>query len=109
MVDIIKNNLKQISNLCRQHHVESLYLFGSAQRVNDFTDTSDIDLLVNFKSLPLNTKEEVFYKVENQEQLHENLESLVKRKIDLVREENIKNKFLKYFINKEKKLLYGIS
>ncbi len=109
MVAIVKDNIGTIQDVCKKYHVQSLYLFGSAARTNDFTDKSDIDLLVTFESLPTNTIEEIFYKVENFENLQTNLESIVKRKIDLIQEINIKNKFLKYFIHKEKKLLYGIS
>ena len=109
MIALVKNNINTITDLCKKHHVTSLYVFGSAARENDFSDKSDIDLLVNFKSLPITTNEEIFYKVENYDQLQKNLELVLNRKIDLLQEAAIKNRFLKYFINKEKKLLYGIS
>lgn len=109
MHPLIENNKHLISELCKKYHVSSLYVFGSAARVKDFTDKSDIDLLVTFEYLPTNTNEEVYYKVENYERLQEKLEEITNRKVDLIQEANIRNKFLKYFINKEKKLLYGIS
>ncbi len=109
MIAIVKNNLNTITDLCKKYHVRSLYLFGSAARVSDFTDKSDIDFLVSFESLPTITNEDIFYKVENYDHLQRNLELAINRKIDLLQETNIKNKYLKYFINKEKKLLYGIS
>ncbi|MEJ7675330.1 MAG: nucleotidyltransferase domain-containing protein [Chitinophagaceae bacterium] len=109
MHEIIENNKFLISEVCKKHHVKSLHVFGSARRATDFTDTSDVDLLVTFESLPTVTNDEIFYKVENCDQLHKNLELVLKRKIDLLQEASIKNKFLKYFINKEKKLLYGLS
>ena len=109
MHPIIENNKFLISEVCKKHHVKSLHVFGSARRASDFTDTSDVDLLVTFESLPVDTDQEIFYRVDNYDQLRSNLESITNRKIDLVQESNIKNKFLKYFINKEKKLLYGVS
>ena len=109
MTAIVKNNLEAIKYLCKKYHVNSLYLFGSAAREKDFTQNSDIDLLVTFKSLPSNTNEDIIYKVDNYDKLHKSLEETIKRKIDLVQEGSVKNKFLKYFINKEKKLLYGLS
>ncbi len=109
MVAIVKNNINTITDLCKKHHVNTLYIFGSAARENDFSDQSDIDLLVNFESLPITTNEDIFYNVENYDQLHKKLALALNRKIDLLQEGGLKNKFLKYFINKEKKLLYGIS
>ena len=41
-----------ISMLCKHHHVERLYLFGSALSSN-FSENSDIDLLVQFGNVNL--------------------------------------------------------
>ena len=109
MTNLIKNNIDKIADACEKYNVKSLYLFGSAARGNDFTEKSDIDLLVNFKELPVVSDEDVFRKVTNYESLFSTLESILNRKIDLVQEGNIRNRFLRYFINKEKKLLYGLS
>jgi uncharacterized protein len=109
MTSLVQNNIDKIADACRRHNVESLYLFGSAARENDFTEKSDIDLLVNFKEQPLKSNEDVFRKVNNYENLSNTLEAIFSRKIDLIQEGNIKNRFLRYFINKEKKLLYGLS
>ena len=103
MIDFVKNNLDR-----KEHHVKSLYLFGSAARKNDFTEKSDIDFLVQY-SLSVNSDEELFFKISNGECLHKKLQSIVKRKVDLVQDQNIRNKYLRYFINKDKKLLYGLS
>jgi predicted nucleotidyltransferase len=39
---------KLIREFCRQNHIQRLALFGSALR-EDFTDDSDIDILVEFE------------------------------------------------------------
>jgi predicted nucleotidyltransferase len=39
---------KAIAQFCQQHHIRKLSLFGSVLR-NDFTDSSDIDVLVEFQ------------------------------------------------------------
>lgn len=109
MIDLIQNNIDAIADACKQHHVEELFLFGSAARKNDFTDNSDIDILVNFKPLPLNSNEEVFYVVENRDKLQERLKKIFKREIDLIEENRISNKYLRCLINKDKKLLYEVS
>jgi len=109
MIDIIKNNIAEIKDVCNKHHVKELFVFGSAARDNDFTSESDIDVLVNFEALPLETNEQVFYVVENRDKLQEQLKKIFKREVDLIEEKNISNKYLRYFINKEKKLLYEVS
>jgi predicted nucleotidyltransferase len=108
MVDTVKNNLDKILDACKKHHVQSLYLFGSAARTNDFTEKSDLDFLVHY-SLPTTSNEEVFFKVTNEENLQKKLEEITKRKVDLVQDQNIRNKYLRYFINKDKTLIYGVS
>lgn len=44
----IKVPVDQISALCKQWHISKLSLFGSVLR-DDFTSTSDIDVLVEFE------------------------------------------------------------
>lgn len=39
---------EQIIDFCRRHHIQKLSLFGSALR-EDFTDTSDVDVLAEFE------------------------------------------------------------
>ncbi len=106
MVDVVKENLKDIINTCKKYHVQSLYLFGSAARGNDFKQTSDIDFIVNY-SLPSDI--DVFFRVENSKKLQKELEAIVKRKVDLIQEQNIRNKYMRYFINKDKQMIYGFS
>lgn len=108
MVDAVKNNLDKIIEARKEHHIQSLYSFGSAAREIDFTEKSDIDFLVQ-SSLPINNDAELYFKISNGESLLEKLQSIVERKVDLVQEQNIRNKYLRHFINKDKKLLYGIS
>lgn len=40
-------DLEVIAEFCRKHHIRKMSLFGSALR-DDFTDQSDIDILVEF-------------------------------------------------------------
>ncbi len=48
MVDIVKNNLNKISQACNSMQVKSLYLFGSATGVTDYSENSDLDFLFEF-------------------------------------------------------------
>ena len=40
---------EEIKRFCRKHHIRRLSLFGSALR-DDFTEESDLDILVEFQS-----------------------------------------------------------
>ena len=50
MNNIISENIDKIRDICRQHHILSLSVFGSVL-TEKFNDNSDIDLLVSFKPL----------------------------------------------------------
>jgi hypothetical protein len=45
---IITAKREEIEAICRKHQVQELFLFGSMAR-GDYTDSSDIDVLVAFK------------------------------------------------------------
>lgn len=110
MIEEIQSNIDKITDACNTHRVKALYLFGSAARQKDFDKKSDIDFLVEFTYTPGLSNDTLLEEhLENIDLLKARLESITKREIDLLQEEKIHNKFLKYFINKEKKLIYGIS
>jgi len=67
---------ERLAQFCRQRGIEELSLFGSALR-QDFSDTSDVDLLVTFKPQSHPT---LFDFVRMQEELSQ----LFHRPVDLV-------------------------
>ena len=80
ILSAIQNKLKQIKpELILKYHVRSLGLFGSVVR-NDFTNESDIDIVVDF-SEPIGIE---FIDLANE------IESLLNRKVDLVSKAGIK-------------------
>ena len=85
--------------LCKQHHVERLYLFGSALSSN-FNDSSDIDLLIQFGEVNL---ADYF---SNYMDLKEKLEELFNRPVDLVEEQAVRNPIFRQVLNREKKIIY---
>lgn len=109
MVELVKNNLDKIIGVCKEHHVKSLYLFGSGARGDDFTENSDLDFLVDFAECNHKSNEEVLAFVHNLDKLKIELQKITNRKVDLIQERNIRNKYLRYFINKDKRMLYGLS
>lgn len=110
MIEEIKKNIDKIADACNRHRVKASYLFGSAVRQIDFNENSDIDFLVEFDyTYDLYTDDIIEQQVENTDLLKSALENITQREVDLLQEKNIRNKVLKYFITKEKKLIYGIS
>ena len=97
---IVDQHITDLKKLCDIHNVETMYLFGSALNPN-FNNSSDIDLLVKFKSINLANY------FDNYMDLKINLEKLLGRKIDLLEEQTLKNPILIHSINKSKALIYG--
>ena len=100
MNTLVANKVKQIEQLCIKYDVKSMYLFGSSSSGN-FTDLSDIDILVEFKELSFDKyTDNYFY-------LHYALESLLERKIDLVTVNSLSNPYFIQSIEQTKQLLYA--
>ena len=95
----IQQHIETILMLCKQHHVERLYLFGSALSSN-FNDNSDIDLLIQFGDVNL---ADYF---SNYMDLKEKLEELFNRPVDLVEEQAVRNPIFRQVLNREKKIIY---
>jgi len=101
MQDFITGKREEIAELCRTHHVRRLAVFGSAVR-DDFDPTrSDIDVLVAFEPLsPLVLGRSI-------ESLQDDLEQLLHRPVDLIREGTIRNSVRLRNIDRDKVLLYA--
>ena len=99
-MNIIDNNIDKLVKLCKTYKVTKLYVFGSAI-TEKFTKESDIDLLVTFDNIDLQSYADNYF------DLKFSLEDLFKRKIDLLEEKAIKNPFFKESINNTKELVYG--
>lgn len=96
-LDAYKN---KIIKLCKKHKVKHLFAFGSVL-TNNFTAKSDIDLLVDINAnAPLKYAEHYF-------DLKFELENLLKRKIDLLEEKALNNKYFIKNIENSKKMIYG--
>jgi uncharacterized protein len=96
----VERNLQSIKNLCINHRVEKLYLFGSVLG-NDFNEKSDIDFVVRFKNI------ELLKYADNYFDFKFSLEDLLNRSIDLLEEPSIKNPYFLESLNESKKLIYG--
>lgn len=99
---LIELNLKRIIDLCKLHKVKTLAVFGSIL-TDRFNDRSDVDLLVDFQ--PVNHEE--FDYVGNYFSFRDALEALFGRKVDLIEEKGLRNKYLIANINRNKQMIYG--
>ncbi len=97
----IEKRREQIAEICREHQVARLLVFGSVLREDFNPETSDIDFLVEF--LPEG------YRAWMSEfaDLQCAMETLFRRKIDVISERGLKNPYLLKRINNEKELLYA--
>lgn len=98
---LIELNLQRIIDLCRRHKVKSLAVFGSIL-TDRFNDQSDVDLLVDFEP----TDPDKFDYVTNFFDLQDSLESISKRKVDLVVGSALRNKYFINNVNRTKQIIY---
>ncbi len=99
---LIELNMQRIIDLCLKHKVKTLAVFGSIL-TDRFNDQSDVDLLVNFDT----TDHEKWDYVTNYFDFRDALERLFGRKVDLVVEKGLKNKYFIANVNRTKQLIYG--
>lgn len=99
---LIEINLQRIIDLCRKHKVKSLAVFGSIL-TDRFNDNSDVDLLIDFEPLD----PDKFDYVTNFINLQDSLEALLKRKVDLVIGNTLRNRFFINNVNRTKQVIYG--
>ena len=99
---LIELNLQRIFELCKKHRVKSLSVFGSIL-TDKFNDNSDVDLLVDFEPID----HDKFDYVSNYFGLRDALELLFNRKVDLIEEKGLRNKYFIASVNRTKQLIYG--
>lgn len=94
--------MQRIIDLCLKHKVKILAVFGSIL-TDRFNDQSNVDLLVNFDT----TDHEKWDYVTNYFDFQEALEKIFGRKVDLVVEKGLKNKYFIANVNRTKQMIYG--
>ncbi|HQG38349.1 MAG TPA: nucleotidyltransferase domain-containing protein [Chitinophagales bacterium] len=100
MQAIITDNINSIKEICRNHHVKEMAVFGSVTK-DYFTDKSDIDVLIEFNDdIKLEDYSTNYFSFEN------SLNTLLKKEIDLVSKKFIENPYFLKSINLNKQILY---
>jgi len=98
-MELVEQNTDKLIELCVNHKVDQLYLFGSVL-TNQFNESSDIDLLVQFNQI------ELLEYFDNYMDFKEQLEALFGRTVDLVENQAIRNPIFRSVIDREKQLIY---
>src|SRR5664279_4426489 len=98
-MNLIERNIYTLIDLCKQHKVKELYVFGSIL-TSRFNDTSDIDFLVQFENIDLLEYADNYY------DLKEKFETLFDREIDLLENQAIRNPIFRKVLDREKKIVY---
>ncbi len=111
MQEVLEKNIDNVQALCKLHFIKKMYAFGSVI-CGDFTSDSDIDLLYemdytgfnfnNLNDIPYDPNVVYF-------NLKEELEKLFNKKVDLIPNQEFKNKYFMREMEKTKTLIYGQS
>lgn len=101
MQALIADRLEEIAELCRQHHVKRLALFGSAAREDFDPERSDVDLLVVF------TEDKTRPFLKNWFDLQEKLAAVLGREVDLIPEGPMRNPILRRNVERDRVELYA--
>jgi len=91
MTTIIEQNRDKLIELCRKYHVAALDVFGSAATEDFDEQLSDVDLLVEFDSSVKANRFDNFFA------MHDELQRLLKRPVDLVEPGGVKESLLYRF------------
>lgn len=98
-MNIVEKNIDSLIELCKNHKVGELYIFGSIL-TEKFSDKSDIDFLVQFEKI------DILEYFDNYMDFKEKLEMLLGRPIDLLENQAIRNPVFRKVIDRDKKLVY---
>lgn len=97
---LIELNMDKIAALCKKYKVAKLWVFGSILTPR-FNDQSDVDFSVIFHYGQIQDMFVTFF------DFVEELQNLLGRKVDLVDETAVRNKYFREELDSKKRLIYG--
>jgi len=89
MQPLIETSREQLAQLCREHHVRRLEVFGSAARADFDLASSDLDFLVEFEPIAPVAYAEAYFS------LKAALEVLFMRSVDLITPASLSNPYFR--------------
>jgi predicted nucleotidyltransferase len=101
MHSIIEGQRDRIADLCRRYSVRRLDVFGSAAGDAFDPARSDVDIVVEFAPLPEGAYADAWFG------LHEALEELFGRPVDLVSTTAIHNPYFRAALERTRRTLYA--
>lgn len=101
MIDLIREKLPEIRELCERYHVQWLDLAGSAAKGTFKQEASDLDFVVQFAPFPAGGHADAYFG------LWFGLEDLFGRSVDLIEFGAIKNPYFLESIVESKEELYA--
>jgi predicted nucleotidyltransferase len=96
---ILQTNFTDIQQICQTRNVLQLYSFGSVN-TERFNAESDVDFIVEFGEMPMELYADNYF------DFCDDLEHLLKRKVDVVTVKSIKNPYFKKEVDITKQLIY---
>jgi len=100
MDKLIENNLEELKDIFKSHHIDKAYVFGSAT-TGKLKGDSDVDILVRFDKYPFDGYAENFWDLEDR------LAEVLKRKVDVVPEHTLRNPYFIKSVRNTSVLIYG--
>ncbi len=101
MIDLIQQHRGELKALCRQYHVKTLELFGSATDGTWDPVRSDLDFLVDFHLMAPGPHAKAYFG------LWFGLQDLFGRRVDLVEAPAVTNRYFLKSINDQRQVLYA--
>ena len=96
--EVVESKRRQIQALCRDLPVRRLDVFGSAASGSFDTDTSDVDVLVEFEEGP---------DFDSYFALKEGLEEILGRPVDVVTPSGLANPYFRQDVMRTRELIYA--
>jgi predicted nucleotidyltransferase len=100
VIELIEQKKSSIADLCRQHEVRRLDLFGSAARGDFQPEQSDLDFIVQFQRTGYAGYADAFLNFADA------LEELLGRKVDLLTERMIRNPYFRATVEASRQTVY---
>jgi len=101
MIALDEMQAAELATICRRRSVSRLELFGSAARDDFDAVKSDLDFIVEFHELSTGEHADAYFG------LLEDLQELFGRKVDLVMDRAVKNRYFRQAIQRDRTVVYA--